>query len=429
MLLSCSMVGKILCSVILGRLKDALEHCLGKSKLGFVGGEVAYWTKIIATLRIIVEQSVEWQSSIYICFVDFAKAFDSVNRDVLFKLLRHYGVPEKITNLIRKLYEGFKAKIVHNGHLSESFEMLTGIRQGCLLSPLLFLVVLDWVTRQAFRRSARGIQWQLTQRLEDLEYADDLALLTHRLQDMRSKMEDLMGAGERTGLRVNSDKTKIMKVMSTQVGGVGIGQGLLEEVDSFQYLGSIISKTGGTDEDIIARISKARQVFVMLKPVWRSSSLSLKSTLRIFTSNVKSVLLYGADTWRTTKYLVNKLQVFVNKSLRSILGIRWPEKIRNEDLWQRTGQKPLEFELKRRAWQWIGHTLRKPDGCIAKTVLEWNPQGKRRRGRPRQSWRRTRMAELDEQGTTWAAAKKIAQNRTRWKVTVNGLWSARNSED
>ena len=79
----------------------------------------------------------------------------------------------------------------------------------------------------------------------------------------------------------------------------------------------------------------------MLKPVWRSSSLSLKSKLRIFTSNVKSVLLYGAETWRTTKYLVNKLQVFVNKSLRSILGIRWPEKIRNEDLWQRTGQKPL----------------------------------------------------------------------------------------
>ena len=159
---------------------------------------------------------------------------------------------------------------------------------------------------------------------------------------------------------------------------------------------SITSRTGGTDEDIIARISKARQVFAMLKPVWRSSSLSLKSKLRIFTSNVKSVLLYGAETWRTTKYLVNKLHVFVNKSLRSILGIRWPEKIRNEDLWQRTGQKPLEFELKRRGWQWIGHTLRKPDGCIAKTALEWNPQGKRRRGRPRQSWRRTRMAELGD---------------------------------
>ena len=129
------------------------------------------------------------------------------------------------------------------------------------------------------------------------------ALLTHRLQDMRSKMEDLMSAVERKGLRVNSDKTKIMKVMSTQVGGVRIRQDLIEEVESFQYLGSIISRTGGTDEDIIARISKTRQVFTMLKPVWRSISLSLKSKLRIFTSNVKSVLLYGAETWRTTKDL------------------------------------------------------------------------------------------------------------------------------
>ena len=246
---------------------------------------------------------------------------------MLFKSLRHYGVPEKITNFIRKLYEGFKAKIVHNGHLTESLEMLTSVRQGCLLSPLLFLVVLDWVTRQAFVGSARIIHWKLTQRLEDLEYTDDLALLTHRLQDMRSKMEDLMGAGERTGLRVNSDKTKIMKVMSTQVGGVRIGQDLLKEVESFQYLGSIISITGGTDEDIIARISKARQLFAMLKPVWRSSSLSRKTKLRIFTSNVKSVLLYGEETWRNTKDLVNKLHVFVNKSLRSILGIRWSDKI------------------------------------------------------------------------------------------------------
>ena len=90
-------------------------------------------------------------------------------------------------------------------------------------------------------------------------------------------------------------RPKIRKVMSTQLGGVRIGLDLLVEVESFQYLGSIISITGGTDEDIIARKSKARQVFAMLKPIWRSSSLSLKAKLRIFTSNVKSVLLYWTE--------------------------------------------------------------------------------------------------------------------------------------
>ena len=123
----------------------------------------------------------------------------------------------------------------------------------------------------------------------------------------------------------------------------------------------------------------------MVKTVWKTSSMSRKTKLKIFSSNVKSVLLYAAETWRTTNDLFNKLQAVMKNCLRSILGIRWPEKIRNEDLWELIGQKPLELELKRRAWQWIGHTLRRPEGSIARAVLEWNPQGKRRRGRPMQS--------------------------------------------
>ena len=115
----------------------------------------------------------------------------------------------------------------------------------------------------------------------------------------------------------------------------------------------------------------------------------------------------------------------MNKCLRSILGIRWPEKVRNEHLWELTGQEPLELELKRRVWQWIGHTFRRPEGSIARAALEWNPQGKRRRGRPMQSWRRCRMTELKEKDVTWAAAKKAAQNRIRWKAMVSDLSSAR----
>ena len=115
----------------------------------------------------------------------------------------------------------------------------------------------------------------------------------------------------------------------------------------------------------------------------------------------------------------------MNKCPRSILGIRWPEKITNEDVWQLTGQEPLELELKRKAQQWIGHTLRGPEGSIPKAVLELNPQGKRRRKRPMQPWRRTRMTGLKEKDVSWAAAKKVAQNRTRWKAMVSDLCCAR----
>lgn len=92
-------------------------------------------------------------------------------------------------------------------------------------------------------------------------------------------------------------------------------------MDEFTYLGSIVSKKGGTDEGIQARIRKARQAFAMLRPIWRSTASTTKTKLRVFGSNVKAVLLYGSETWRLTKILQQKLQVFIAKSLRNILGM------------------------------------------------------------------------------------------------------------
>ena len=94
-------------------------------------------------------------------------------------------------------------------------------------------------------------------------------------------------------------------------------------MDEFIYLGSIVSKKGSTDEDIRARIGKARQAFAMLRPIWRSTALTTKTKtkLRIFESNVKAVLLYGSETWRLTKRLEQKLQVFVNKSEKHLADL------------------------------------------------------------------------------------------------------------
>nr|KAG5707326.1 hypothetical protein BaRGS_005293 [Batillaria attramentaria] len=143
-----------------------------------------------------------------------------------------------------------------------------------------------------------------------------------------------------------------------------------------------------------ARIGKARAAMVMLKNVWASKVVSIRTKLRIFNSNVKSVLLYGCETWRTTKTMQQKIQTFLNTCLRRIFNIRWPEKIRNEELWERAGQEPVAKQILRRKWGWIGHTLRKPASSTTRQALTWNPQGKRKRGRPRNSWRRDTEAEL-----------------------------------
>ena len=80
-----------------------------------------------------MEQSIEWNSTLYINFIVFKKVFDSVDREILWKLLRHYGVPDKILSLIRCTYKDLSCKIAHASQLSESFKVKTGVRQGCLL--------------------------------------------------------------------------------------------------------------------------------------------------------------------------------------------------------------------------------------------------------------------------------------------------------
>jgi len=135
----------------------------------------------------------------------------------------------------------------------------------------------------------------------------------------------------------------------------------------------------------------------------------------IFRSNVKAVLLYGSETWKEMKTATSKLQTYVNRCLRKILNIHWPEVISNEELWRRTEEVEMSMQIKRRKWKWVGHTLRKANEAIEREALDWNPQGKRRRGRPRLTWRRTVHNETLEKGKSWNEVKKMAGNRTRWR--------------
>lgn len=90
-------------------------------------------------------------------------------------------------------------------------------------------------------------------------------------------------------------------------------------------------------------------------------------------------MLYGSEKWRTTKPTITTTQSFVNKCLRRILNIRWMDRVSNIDLWERTSQVPVEEEIRRRRWGWIGHTLRKFPSNITRQALYWNPQGSSQR--------------------------------------------------
>ena len=414
-----SVPGKVLTRIILERLKKVTDAKLREEQAGFRKNRSCIDQK--ATLRIIVEQCIEWNSPLYINFVDYEKAFDSLDRETLWKLLRHYGIPEKITNLIRKMYENMSSRIIHEGQLTESFEIKTGVRQGCLLSPFLFLLAIDWTMRSTTTGRKNGIQWSLTQQLEDLDFADDLALLSHSHAQMQDKTVRLDTISQQIGLNIHREKTKVMRINTTNRDPFSLENAVLQEVDAFTYLGSIINREGGTDEDIKTRIQKARGAFATLKNIWKSGQIKIKTKIRIFNSNVKSVLLYGSETWRTTRATSKKLQVFIDRCVRTILKIHWSDRITNEELWEKTGQQPVEQEIRQRRWRWVGHTLRKPRESITRQALFWNPQGKRGRGRPKNTWRRDLETEITKSKRTWRDLERIALDRKTWKDMVANL--------
>ena len=333
-----------------------------------------------------------------------------MDRQLLWQLMAHYGLPPKYINIIKSTYQDMQCQVLHQGHAQETFSVLTGVKQGCLLSPFLFLLCIDWIMKQTTHNKKTGIQWNLTQHLEDLDFADDIALLSHSHQQMHEKSQLLESTAAGLGLKINGPKTKIMRINNKNTNPISIGDQTLEEVDKFTYLGSVLAVGGGTEEDVKARIGKARTTFNILNKIWKTKNISLNTKLKIFNSNVKSVLLYGSETWRTTINITNKLQTFINHCLRRILRVFWPNRITNISLWERTKQEPIEVQLLRRKWSWIGHTLRKNNTAITKQALTWNPQGKRSRGRPKNTWRRS--TEQEVKGLTWKQLEKMAQDRS-----------------
>jgi hypothetical protein len=105
------------------------------------------------------------------------------------------------------------------------------------------------------------------------------------------------------------------------------------------------------------------------------------------------------------------LQVFINKCLRKILRIFWPDQITNEERWKPSKQPRIDFLIRKRKWGWLGHTLQKPPDVIARQAREWNPPGKRGSGRPRNSWQRTVLEEAKRVKKTWGEIKTDAKNR------------------
>ena len=172
--------------------------------------------------------------------------------------------------------------------------------------------------------------------------------------------------------------------------------------------------SGRLDEELRTRIGRASATFGQLFKIWRSK-ISLKTKLRIYNAVVISTLLYGSETCATTISEEKRLDVFDNRCLRRILGIKWFHRVRNTTVRERTGQIPASLLLKTRRLKWFGHVSRMGQERLPKALSQWRLENaKRRRGRCRTRWkdaveRDARLAGLDQE------LESMASDRAQWR--------------
>ena len=181
--------------------------------------------------------------------------------------------------------------VLHEGQLSDLIKTSSGVRQGCLLSPFVFLLVMDGVLRRALDGKKRGLTWRLQESLEDMKYADDVCLVAHKYEHMCRKLDGLWKESKKAGLEINSSKTGEICVNTIVKQRLGLNGEDIKRSSDFCYLGSIVTEDGGTSKEVNARIQKARGSFSKLRSVWLYKSLRKSTKIKILNACVKSVLL------------------------------------------------------------------------------------------------------------------------------------------
>ena len=460
---------KILERIVDGLIRQVVS--IDDSQFGFVPGRGT--TDAIFVVRLLQEKYLAVNKRLYMAFVDLEKAFDRVPRKVIWWALRKLGVEEWIVQLVQGMYANARSRVRVGEGFSKEFEVKVGVHQGSVLSPLLFIIVLEALSGE-FRA---GVPW------EDL-YADDLVIIADSLEECVRRLLIWKEAMERKGLRVNAGKTKVMicgtgldllqssgeypcAVCRTGVGNnsiycngcklwvhkkcsglqrltpnpdyrcapcmgnarpidgrpqseVQVGPDKLEVVASFCYLGDMLSAGGGCEMAVTTRVKIAWKKFRELLPVLTSRHLSYKTLGHVYSSCVRSAMLHASETWPLTKTNLQRLQRNDRAMIRQICRIK-PEdvaRVRSSDLLAKLQLEDLDLILRERRLRWFGHVERS-SGAI-RTAYDMQIDGKRGAGRPKQTWEKLTEKDCRE----WKLTTVDPQERSTWRSGVRSAMRA-----
>ena len=288
-----SHANKILLHIINERLRPHIERELSAEQSGFMKGRGTQ--DQVANIRHIMERCFEFQQKIFLCFIDYSKAFDCVRYSALWTALLEMGIPSHLIHLIRNLYDGQVACVRTEKGNYDWFSLGQGVRQGCILSPSLFNLYAEYFMRLAVADWPGGLPVG-GYNVNNLRYADDTTLIATIVTDMAELLKRVEVESELLGLRLNVSKTKIMAIGPDSVEEPLITDGNeVESVSKFNFLGSLITKEGGCSQEIRHRLAMARSAMTNLSKIWADNGITRTTKVRLIQARVFPIALYASE--------------------------------------------------------------------------------------------------------------------------------------
>ena len=322
-----NMTSKIFTSIINARFYNWLEsnNKICKEQAGFRRGYST--TDHIFTLYSMINNRLygNRRGKLYVAFIDYKKAFDSINRNKLWEALNEIGISTKMLKMIQAIYKQVIAKVRYGQKISDSINCPLGVKQGCLLSPALFSVLINKVANKIAQNGRMGYQF-IAGGVEifSLLFADDIVLISQTPAGLQNQLNNLKKASEELGLEVNMEKTKSMAFRRGGYLGRNekwyYGNEKIETVNSYKYLGYTFTTKLSTEAALSEVAGKAKnKVISIFKALYKIGKIDIKVFFHLFDCQVKPMLLYAAEIWGNTKEsITEKVHMF---AARKLLGV------------------------------------------------------------------------------------------------------------
>ena len=308
----------------------------------------------LQALNQIIEKSNEYNLPLCIGFIDYEKAFDTVEHFAIFEALRKTNVNETYINILQNIYNQATARVHLDKLVSTEFQIHRGVRQGDPLSPKLFTAVMEEVFKKAEISGGVNVDGE---NLSNLRFADDVALLNETSKQMEKHMNNLNSESMKVGLKIHKGKTKYMTNYADNE-DILIGQQKIEKVTEFKYLGQTTHLKDTTKEEIYARIRAGWSCFGKNKEILQDKQLPISLKKQVMDQCILPTMTYGCQTWSLNKQMTNKLRTAQRAMERKMLDLKLKDKIPCAEIRKRTKIIDIiEYTLKQK-WKWAGHIAR-----------------------------------------------------------------------